>query len=146
MPVVNVSWQDAAAYARWVGKMLPTETEWEAAARGKDGRIYPWGNLWRDGTANVRSIGIVDVGKYPSGASAAGALDMIGNVWEWTSDEFHLYPGNQSQMPLLKAGVVYRVFRGGAFDASVDASYRGFLDASKGYPKVGFRLVRNAEQ
>ncbi len=91
-PVTWVSIEDARAYAKWAGKRLPREWEWQFAAQGNDGRIYPWGNDWRGDAAPAAHCGRellppADVGAHPSGASVFGVLDLVGNVWQWT-DEF----------------------------------------------------------
>ena len=90
-PVVSVSWHDAQAYAQWLGKELICETRWEKAARGVDGRLFPWGNDYRTESLNGQESGLrttTDVGKYPEGASPYGCLDMAGNVWEWTASSW----------------------------------------------------------
>ena len=91
-PVTFVSRTDAESYCSWKGKRLPTEVEWEKAARGVDGLIYPWGNKFDRASANTSLSGIVgvaSVGKYETGKSPYGMLDMAGNVWEWTVSDYN---------------------------------------------------------
>ena len=109
-PVVGVSWWEADAFCRWAGFRLPTEREWEAAGRGRNGGAYPWGDDWRQGICNTHEAGLgvtTPVGIFPRSASVCGVHDMAGNVWEWCADAFDSDRANDPE-----AG---RVLRGGSW-------------------------------
>lgn len=160
-PVVYVNWFQASHYCRWQGGRLPTESEWEKAARGKQSFIYPWGNRFESEYANVSS-GPYDrgrarpVGSLPQGKSPYGALDMVGNVWEWVDSDYAPYPGSTEEVSGYGEG--NKVMRGLSFEAvghhtpllyqkvvaiSARASFRSYDHSSARLRDVGFRCARN---
>jgi formylglycine-generating enzyme required for sulfatase activity len=178
-PVVMVRWEDAGAFARWLtGKLvgitvrLPTEAEWEYAARGTDGRAYPWGNEAPSATRlnacgsecvamarrhlNLDWKKVYDasdgwettapVGSFPEGVSPFGVLDMAGNVWEWTADWYGAYPAAAATNPRGATSGAGRALRGGAWDSEdaghVRAADRDRDGASHRSVDVGFRCAR----
>ncbi len=149
-PVVHVSWSDAKTYCEWAKRSLPTEAQWEKAARGGDTRLYSWGNAAPDATLlnfNMNIKDAVEVGKYPKGASPYGAFDMAGNVWEWVADWYadNFYSLSSASNPTGPDSGQKRVMRGGSwyYDA------KGIRSTNRvGYPPSttniddGFRCSR----
>ena len=167
-PVVLVSWHQAATYCEWTGGRLPTEAEWEYAARGPEGRVFPWGNefdgtrlnycdtnceawcaWWKDDAYDDGHASVAPVGSYATGASWCGAYDLAGNVWEWVGDWYEGYSSERQRNPVGPSSGENRVIRGGSWCDCwfySRGATRGSFGADSQDVRFGFRCAVPGEE
>ena len=145
LPVTDVSWEEAENYARWAQKRLPTEAEWEFAARGANDAPYPWGNEWRADYANVAGKQLLPVGSFAQAGGQFGAFDLIGNAAEWTASDFNACAKAEES---VKSDAGNKVVRGGSFEstakdatASARQSFPAKRQGNMSFKAVGFRCA-----